>query len=157
MIFLWVCGIFTPQLQIWWINLWYICEWVLFFVCCLSVWDAQSLPTRGDQVQANRKAVFLCLFLLIKLCFFVCFYFVWIIYYYYYSIINSEIKKEVCRSKKKMSERVIPALLLFFVLCCSIFVAENQENQKCGSLNSANITNDNLLSLSLRYQLGINQ
>lgn len=133
-----------------------MCEFYFLFAVCLC--ETRNLfPLAEIKCKQIEKLFFLCLFLLIKLCFFVSFYFVWIIYYYYYSIINSEIKKEVCRRKKKMSERVIPALLLFFVLCCSIFVAENQENQKCGSLNSANITNDNLFSLSLRYQLGINQ
>lgn len=123
-----VCGIFAPQLQIWWINLWYICVWVLFFAVCLC--ETRNLfPLAEIKCKQIEKLFFLCLFLLIKLCF--VFNFVWIIYYYYYSIINSEIKKEVCRRKKKMSEKVISAMLLFFVLCCSIFVAENQENQKC--------------------------
>lgn len=54
------CGLFAPQLQTRWTNLWLICKCEFYcFLCRLSVWDAQkSHPTRGDQVQANRKAVF---------------------------------------------------------------------------------------------------
>lgn len=124
------CGIFAPQLQIWWINLWYICVWVLFFAVCLC--ETRNLFPLAEIKckQIEKLFFFVCSYWLNCVLFF-CFYFVWIIYYYYYSIINSEIKKEVCRRKKKMSEKSIPALLLFFVLCCSIFVAENQENQKC--------------------------
>lgn len=132
MIFSWVWVVRSTASNF--MNLWYICGGVcvcvISIVCCLSAWDAQKfLPTRGDQVQANRKAVFffVCSYWLSCVLFFL--YSVWIIYYYYYSITISEIKKEVCRRKKKMSD--FPLCFLFFVLCCSIFVAENQENQKC--------------------------
>lgn len=125
-----VCGIFTPQLQIWWINLWYICVSSIFLAVCL--WETRNLfPLAEIKCKQIEKQFLLCLFLLIKLCFLFCFYSVWIIYYYYYSIINSEIKKKFAEEKRKKSEKVIPALTLFFVLCCSIFVEENQENQKC--------------------------
>lgn len=138
-----VCGIFAPQLQIWWINLWYICVWVLFFAVCLC--ETRNLfPLAEIKCKQIEKLFFLCLFLLIKLCF--VFNFVWIIYYYYYSIINSEIKKRSLQKKKEnvgKSDFRYASLFCFVLLdfCCR----KSREPKMCvGSLNSANITNDNL-------------
>lgn len=79
----------------------------------------------------------------------------WIIYYYYYSIINSEIKK---RSLQKKKENVAAFLFCFVLLDFFLFVLKKIKRTERGSLNSANITNDNFFSLVLvRYQLGINQ
>lgn len=151
-------GFSLHSFKTWRINLWYICECVsstvLFFSLSVCGRRAKSRPTRGDQVQANRKAVFFFVCSYWLNCF-VCFvYFVWIIYYYYYSIINSEIKK---RSLQKKKENVGAFLFCFVLLDFFVCFEENQEN-RAGSLNSANITNDNFFSLVLvRYQLGINQ
>lgn len=121
-----MCGIFAPQLQTWWINLWYfcecVCEFYFFLITVLSVWDTLSHFSPAEiKCKQIEKLFFLCSYWLN--CVFLLLYFLWIIYYYYYSIINSEIKKEVCRRKKKICRnRVSRSLSLFcFVLldfCC---------------------------------------
>lgn len=107
-----------------------VCEWVLLFslpFVCVRRAKISSHSRRSSASKSKSCFFFVCSYWLNCVCFF--FYFVWIIYYYYYSITISEIKKEVCRRKKKMTETSFRVCFLFFVLCCSIFVAENQENQ----------------------------
>lgn len=117
-----VCGIFAPQLQTWWINLWYFCECVCNCFCLCETRSLTSHPRRSSASKSKSCFFFVCSYWL-NCVFFLFLYFLWIIYYYYYSIINSEIKKEVCRRKKKICrKRVFRSLSLFcFVLldfCC---------------------------------------
>lgn len=132
MIFPWVWVVRSTASNF--MNLWYICGGVCVcdFYCLLFVCVRRAKISSHSRRSSASKSkscffFFVCSYWLSCVFFFL--YSVWIIYYYYYSITISEIKKEVCRRKKKMSD--FPLCFLFFVLCCSIFVAENQENQKC--------------------------
>lgn len=116
---------------------------IVFFAVCLCETRKNLFPLAEIKCKQIEKLFFLCLFLLIKLCLF--FYFVWIIYYYYYSITTSEIKKRSLQKKKENVGIVVPGLLsLFCFVLLDFCCRKSREPNAFGSLNSANITNDNL-------------
>lgn len=155
------CGLFAPQPQ----TLWIfdisvgvcVCVWFLLFAVCLRETRKNLFPLAEIKCkQIEKLFFFLCLFLLIKLCFFLSLLCVdnlllLLLDYYLW---------DQKRSLQKKKENVgFPALLsLFCFVLLDFCCRKSREPKVFGSFNSANITNDNLhFHSSLRYQRGINQ
>lgn len=122
-----------------------VCEWVLLFslpFVCVRRAKISSHSRRSSASKSKSCFFFVCSYWLNCVCFF---YFVWIIYYYYYSITTSEIKKRSLQKKKENVGIVVPGLLsLFCFVLLDFCCRKSREPNAFGSLNSANITNDNL-------------
>lgn len=128
-------------------SLIYLWVWVLLFSLPFVCVRRAKISSHSRRSSASKSKscffFFVCSYWLNCVCFF--FYFVWIIYYYYYSITTSEIKKRSLQKKKENVGNVVPGLLsLFCFVLLDFCCRKSREPNAFGSLNSANITNDNL-------------